>query len=56
MILDKALSWAAQNYTGWDLYQHLREKLGMSNEEIGQAGFDLDEYYEEETPGGRIGL
>ena len=50
LILDKALSWAAQNYTGWDLYQHLREKLGMSNEEIGQAGFDLDEYYEEETP------
>lgn len=50
LILDKALSWAAQNYTGWDLYQHLREELGMSNEEIGQAGFDLDEFYEEETP------
>lgn len=50
LILDKALSWAAQNYAGWDLYQHLREELGMSNEEIGQAGFELDEFYEEETP------
>ena len=33
LILDKALSWAAQNYAGWDLYRHLREELGMSNEE-----------------------
>lgn len=49
LILDKALSWAAQNYAGWDLYQHLRDELGMSNEEIGNAGFDLDEFYEDET-------
>lgn len=54
LILDKALSWAAQNYAGWDLYQHLREELGMSNEEIGQAGFELDEFYEEETPEGEV--
>ena len=46
LILDKALSWAAQNYAGWDLYRHLRDELGMSNEEIGKAGFDLDEFYE----------
>ena len=37
LILDKALSWAAQNYAGWDLYRHLRDELGMSNEEIGKA-------------------
>lgn len=49
LILDKALSWAAQNYAGWDLYQHLRDELGMSNEEIGNAGFDLDGFYEDEA-------
>ena len=49
LILDKALSWAAQNYAGWDLYRHLREELGMSNEEISHAGFELDEFYEDET-------
>lgn len=49
LILDKALSWATQNYAGWDLYQHLRDELGMSNEEIGNAGFDLDEFYEDEA-------
>lgn len=49
LILDKALSWAAQNYAGWELYHHLREELGMSNEEIGKAGFDLDEFHEDET-------
>ena len=49
LILDKALSWAAQNYAGWDLYRHLRDELGMSNEEIGNAGFDLDEFYEDEA-------
>lgn len=48
LILDKALSWAAQNYAGWELYHHLREELGMSNEEIGNAGFELDEFYENE--------
>lgn len=46
---NKALSWAAQNYAGWDLYRHLRDELGMSNEEIGKAGFDLDEFYEIEA-------
>lgn len=49
LILDKALSWAAQNYAGWDLYRHLRDELGMSNEEIGKTGFDLDEFYEVEA-------
>lgn len=48
LILDKALSWAAQHYAGWDLYHHFREELGMSNEEIGNAGFELDEFYENE--------
>ena len=50
LILDKALSWAARNYAGWDLYQYLREELGMSNEEISHAGFELDEFYEGEMP------
>ena len=36
-------------YAGWDLYRHLRDELGMSNEEIGKAGFDLDEFYEVEA-------
>lgn len=27
----------------------LRDELGMSNEEIGKAGFDLDEFYEVEA-------
>ena len=49
LILDKALSWAARNYAGCDLYQYLREELGMSNEEISHAGFELDEFYEDET-------
>lgn len=49
LILDKALSWAAQNYAGWDLYHHFREELGMSNEEIGNAGFVLDEFYENDV-------
>ncbi len=30
-------------------YRHLREELGMSNEEIGKAGFELDEFYENEA-------
>jgi len=30
-------------------YRHLRDELGMSNEEIGKAGFDLDEFYEDEA-------
>ena len=32
LILDKALSWAAQNYAGWDLYRHLRRfpTLGLN--------------------------
>lgn len=30
-------------------YRHLRDELGMSNEEIGKAGFDLDEFYEVEA-------
>ena len=50
LILDKALSWATQNYAGWDLYRHLRDELGMSNEEISRAGFELDECYEGEMP------
>lgn len=30
-------------------YRHLRDELGMSNEEIGKAGFDLNEFYEVEA-------
>lgn len=48
LILDKALSWAAQHYAGWDLYRYFREEFGMSNEEIRNVGFDLDEFYENE--------
>ena len=31
------------------MYQYLREELGMSNEDISHAGFEMDEFYEDET-------
>lgn len=46
-LLDKALSWAAEYYGGWELYQHLRNKLGMKDQEITEAGFELDEFYQD---------
>lgn len=49
-ILDKALEWAAAHYDGWELYRHLKDHLGMEDQEISRAGFELDEFYENELP------
>ena len=49
-ILDKALEWAAAHYDGWELYRHLKDHLGMEDQEISRAGFELDEFYEDEAP------
>lgn len=49
-ILDKALMWAADHFDGWELYRHLKDKLGMEDQEISHAGFELDEFYEDEIP------
>ena len=49
LILDKALSWAAENYSGWELYRHLKDTLGMEDQEISRAGFELDEFYADEA-------
>ena len=48
-ITDSALSWASSMYHGEELYQFLRDTIGMRNDEITQAGFDLQDYYED-TP------
>ena len=49
-ILSKALEWAAAHYDGWELYRHLKDHLGMEDQEISRAGFELDEFYEDEAP------
>lgn len=46
-ITDSALSWASSMYHGEELYQFLRDTIGMKNDEITQAGFDLQDYYED---------
>lgn len=47
-ILDNALEWADAHYDGWELYHHLKDHLGMEDQEISRAGFELDEFYEDE--------
>jgi len=32
------------------LYRHLKDHLGMEDQEISRAGFELDEFYEDEAP------
>ncbi len=49
LILDKALSWAAEHYDGWELYRHLKDKLDMKDQEISLVGFELDGFYEDEA-------
>ena len=55
-LLDKALDWIGKNGEGAELYDTLKNEVGMSNDEITAAGFDmLQDYYEdpveEELPG-----
>lgn len=46
-VLDKALYDYADRVSGIDLYDLLSDTLEMTDTEIGQAGFDLQEYYTE---------
>lgn len=55
-ILEKALEWVAGHYDGWGLYRHLKDNLGMRDQEISQAGFELDEFYEDEVPEDEAGF
>ena len=48
-ILAKALDYIAESENGEELYKILSEKLEMSDDEINNIGFDLDEYAEEST-------
>ena len=44
-LLDKSLEWIGKNESGTDLYDTLKNEIGMTNDEIGAAGFDLAEYF-----------
>lgn len=45
LILDRALRSAANDYRGAELYDYLRGTLGMKDDEISKAGFNLKEFY-----------
>ena len=47
IILDRALNEIANDYRGAELYDYLRKTLEMNDNEIGQAGFNLSEFYAE---------
>lgn len=48
-ILSKALEWVAAHYDGGELYRLLKDHFGMEDQEISCAGFELDEFYEDEA-------
>jgi len=54
-ILDKALDWIGEMESRGDLYDTLKNTIGMSDEEITAAGFELSDYFddpdEEESSG-----
>ena len=54
-LLDKALDWIGQLDTGAGLYDTLKNEIGMTDEEINLAGFELSDYFndpdEDETSG-----
>jgi hypothetical protein len=46
-MLDAVLDWIAENESGADLYDTLKNTIGMSDEEISAAGFGtLEKYFE----------
>lgn len=49
-LLGKALKCLSRLESGQSLYRYFHDEIGMSNEEIGEAGYNLQEYYEEDTP------
>ena len=44
-LLNKAFDWLGECENGADLYDTLKRKVGMTDEEITSAGFDLSEHY-----------
>ncbi|MCL2697534.1 MAG: DUF6329 domain-containing protein [Oscillospiraceae bacterium] len=47
-LLDKALGWLGQTSSGSDLYETLKDTIGMTDEEIAFAGFNsLEKYFNE---------
>ncbi len=55
-LLNRALDWLGECENGADLYETLKTKVGMTDEEIADAGFDtLSEFFngflEDEGPG-----
>jgi hypothetical protein len=48
-LLDKALDWIGENNHRHELYDTLRNILGMTDDEIKNAKFELDEFSEEPT-------
>lgn len=47
-LLGKALKCLSRLESGQSLYRYFHDEIGMSNEEIGEAGYNLQEYYEED--------
>ena len=49
-LLDKALDWIGENATDYELYDTLKNIIGMTNKEIKAAGFELAELDDDEEP------
>ena len=45
ILLNRAIYAIATDYRGAELYDYLRGTLGMKDDEISKAGFDLKEFY-----------
>ena len=45
VILSKALDTLSEHYSGQELYDMLHECCGLTNEEITDEGFDLEDYF-----------
>jgi len=53
-LLDKALDWIGMTGRDEELYDTLKNELGMTNSEISAAGFELERYYSEPDGDGFI--
>ena len=49
-LLDQALGYISQIESGFGLYDCLHNGVGMTNAEIEEAGYELEEYYQSDTP------
>ena len=52
-LLYQALGSISQIESGPGLYDCLHNCVGMTNAEIKEAGYELEEYYQSDTPQGR---